>query len=148
MLQAYLVDLRHIGACAIALALVPAQAVLAGDGSSTPVQYSAIGTMPSGLSLSAHVSAGKTLVIEEISVACLGSPTVSDVRLFTTVGGVFAQYTFVPTVLDATEWITTQATRIYADPDSNISLGSGSNTGGANCAVSISGHLVGEHHEE
>ena len=148
MTEPGLLDLHRIGMCAIALALLPAQAVLAADGLSTPVQYSAVGAMPSGLSLSEHVPAGKTLVIEEVSVACLNSPTVSDVRLFTTVGGIFAQYTFLPTVLDATEWITTQTTRIYADPDSTVSVGSGSNTDGANCAISISGHLVGEHHDE
>ncbi len=147
MTKADLGNLRHIGVFAIALAFFPGQAVQA-DEHSTPVQYSAIGAMPSGLTLTAHVPAGKTLVIEEVSVACLDSPTVSDVRLFTTVGGVFAQYTFLPTVLTATEWITTQTTRIYADPDSAVSLGSGSNTGGANCAISISGQLIGSHHDE
>jgi len=68
----------------------------------------------------------------------------SDVRLFTTVGGVVAQYTFLPTTLGANEWITTQTTRIYADPGSTVSVGSGSNTGGANCAISISGRLLDE----
>lgn len=130
---------------AIALALFPAQAVLADDEPSTPVQYSALGTMPSGLTLTVNVPAKKTLVIEEVSVACFGSP--SDVRLFTTVGGVFAQYTFLPTVL-ATEWITTQTTRIYADPGSTVSVGSGGNTDGENCAISLSGQLVGHHHDE
>jgi len=148
MTKADLVEIRGIGICAIALALFPGQAVrAASDEPSTPVQYSAVGAMPLGLSLTAHVPAEKTLVIEEVSVACLNSPTVSDIRLFTTVGGVFAQYTFLPTVLDPTEWITTQTTHIYADPDSTISLGSGSNTGGANCAASISGHLIGSHHD-
>ena len=149
MAKPRLVDFGRLGMGAIALALFLGQVVHAEpEGRSTPVQYSASGAMPSGLSLSAHVPAGKTLVIEEVSVACLNSPTVSDVRLFTTVGGVFAQYTFLPSVLDATEWITTQTTHIYADPDSTISLGSGSNTGGANCAISIAGHLVGEHNDE
>lgn len=148
MSKPHLADLRRIGICVTALGLLPAQAVLAADGPSTPVQYSALGAMPSGLSLTAHVPAGKTLVIEEVSVACLDSPTVSDVRLFTTVGGVFAQYTFLPTTLNATEWITTQTTRIYADPDSTVSVGSGSNTGGANCAISLAGHLIEKHHDE
>jgi hypothetical protein len=136
-----IVDISCIGISVLALALLPVQALLAADKHATPVQYFGGGT-PAGLEFSVTVPAHKTLVIEELSVACLGSPTLSDVRLFTTVGGVFAQYTFLPTILGANEWIATQTTHIYADPGSTVHIAPGNDTSGANCAISISGRLL------
>lgn len=89
----------------------------------------------------AGVPAGQALVIEELSVVCIGAP-VTDVRLFVTSGGSLAQYTFAPVSLTASEWISTQTSRIYADPSTVVSVGTGTSVAGANCTVSIAGHLA------
>jgi len=88
-----------------------------------------------------QVPSEQVLVIEELSAACFSS--IVDVRLFATSNGSTAQYTFAPIAFSPTYWISTQTTRIYADPGTTVTVGSGGFVPpNANCVVSIAGHLV------
>jgi hypothetical protein len=92
-----------------------------------------------------QVPASNTLVIEEFSMTCIeGSNTFpqTDFRLFVTTGGNSAQYTFAPAMLPG-ELIATQQLRVYADPGTTVTIGTGAGVAnGSNCASAVSGHLV------
>jgi hypothetical protein len=94
------------------------------------------------------VPAGKTLVIETLSLSCSGSTAITgqtpDVRVFVQTGGASMQYTFAPTLNFANEQlIVTQPLRAYADAGSSVGIGSGSAVPlGWTCYAVLSGHLV------
>ncbi len=141
--------LMRTGLCSIALLFIPSHTVLAEPGSS-PIQFTGSGTGATLFPFSAAVPTKQSLVIEELSVQCIGAPFLSDVRLFATLNGVTAQYTFAPTSLNTnpSQWISTQTTRIYADPSTTVVVGTGTTTDGANCTVSIAGHLKRVDHDD
>jgi len=91
------------------------------------------------------VPVGKTLVIEEFNMICFEPPSTffpTDFRVNVTSGGSGAQYIFVPTTLRAEQNVI-QTTRIYADPGSVVSIGTGSGVpSGSVCGSTVSGHLV------
>lgn len=90
------------------------------------------------------VPVGKRLVIENISAACVdATPILSDMRVFTTAGGNFAQYTSAPQTVGTQEIIWNQPGRLYADSGTGVTIGTGAGTAsGSNCAASLSGYLV------
>jgi hypothetical protein len=96
------------------------------------------------------VPTGKTLVIENVSIACIEPPApagyFTDFRLFTTVNGTFAQHSFAPAQISTSgfyDLITDQVTHIYASGGTSVTIGDGAGTpSGSNCDATISGHLV------
>jgi len=111
-----------------------------------PFQFTNIST---SLLTNFPVPAGKTLIIENVSIECMEPPAVgyfTDFRLFTQVGGVFAQHSFSPTIgHEPADYmlITNQVTRIYASGGTTVGIGTGDGTpAGASCDATISGELV------
>ena len=112
-----------------------------------PFQISLQGPLTTPLGFA--VPPGKTLVIEHFSVLCqepAASVVQTDFRLFTNVNGVESGYFFAPTLLLTgvlSELITNQATHIYANGGTLVTIGTGNlNPSGTNCGVSVAGHLV------
>lgn len=110
-----------------------------------PFQFTANGDF---VDFSFTVPSGKTLVMEQVMVACISNGTTlttfpTDFRLFTTAGGTPASYIFAPTVFSTLELVVNQVTRLYADPQTTVFIGEGGGVpAGTSCGVSVSGHLV------
>jgi hypothetical protein len=113
-----------------------------------PFQFNQIGT---SLFFSFNVPPAKTLIIENVSIACqeaLATGYFTDFRLFTTLNGYgTAQNTFSPANVSgpANYYLTTnQVTHIYASGGTSILVGTGNGTpvAGTSCDTTISGRLV------
>lgn len=91
------------------------------------------------------VPSNKILVIENLSALCqltaVGDTT--DLRFFTRSNGVFAQYSFAPELVEGgSELVWNSTGRIYADPGSDVSYGTGASIPTSDCDMTISGHFV------
>jgi len=103
------------------------------------------------LEFSFPVPAGKTLVIEQVSIGCFepaASVIQTDFRLLVNVNGVQAVYYWAPTAILGGSGVTTlltvnQATHIYASGGTSFLLGNGFGIPpGSTCNASVAGHLV------
>jgi hypothetical protein len=107
---------------------------------STGILTNQFNTTGFGLTLTT-VPAGEVLVIEFVSAACQGQPTIpGTLRLSTSVDHFFA---LNPTTFPA-EGVASQITRIYAGPGSSVRLTAfpTTNTPTMTCNVAISGYRL------
>ncbi|HEY6307566.1 MAG TPA: hypothetical protein VI488_14030 [Candidatus Angelobacter sp.] len=139
--------MKKLTICAILLAVaLPALAqdhpfvVTSPVNSSTPFNVTLPATLPDG-------KAVKTVVIEFITADCnagVGVNSIGAAKLGVFFAGNFAIYTLPfeqpMSFVNATEFVSTQKTLIFADPGSPLSYGL--SAGQPTCTVVFSGHLL------
>lgn len=107
-------------------------------------------TVPDAAAVPDATSSGEWVtryVIEYVSVTCSLSSTTDFVRsigLTTSVDGAFVTHHFVPVPVPGEGVVVAQATRLYADPGSEIDLVVGASAVWTVCHMSVSGHLAVE----